>query len=253
MFRSSILYEQAGVSRWSKYTEQASVEQNELTDEEDNNVYTERPTFRTQGTRNRKRKSFGSDLHLSGKEDLWMGNSGFKRRDNVHPQKPNKMFNSSLIKEQVPKHSVSDEEVAPQTVSFYSTINSSSTFNMQNSDFKQQLPAQSPSVSSHRIWNQSEIETSVSKWSKFLSVPIPEDQEYDCEDENTEGACFTQALKDTKEVSDEKVNNVIKTKENSAGGYQNTFCKQPPLAKLPSCNVSFNSIFCTDEDFDDTF
>uniref|UniRef100_A0A8C1MLI7 MRN complex interacting protein n=1 Tax=Cyprinus carpio TaxID=7962 RepID=A0A8C1MLI7_CYPCA len=314
--------EVAHVSRWSKYTDQTAEGPNGHEDEEeDENVYTERHRFRSQGTRKRKKissKSFGGRDGNCEDEESWTRCSGFKRRPDQALQH-NRRFNSSWSKGYASKYSScgrsGDMEPCTSThlpssrqADCYPTARSSSTYTAENSgENKQQcnsshkLPAaqltkglllhsNSPSVSSHQKFGESKIENKDSKWDKFLTVvPNQQDEEecdYEAQDssnysDNTAVAHFTEALTDMGVNSEEcgypldgkKDSVALERSQKSVGdicvdgnlsssnisrssepaGLEKAVCKQPTLFKMPCSSLSINSLFFTDEDFDDTF
>lgn len=172
-----------------------------------------------------------------------------------------------------------------QAVCSYPTAGSSSTYT-ENSGNKQQCnsshepPAvdvtrrgESPSVSSRQKFGETKIEKD-SKWNKFLSQR--DEEEYDHQahnfshyNDNTVTPYFTEALEDMgvdceehKYPPDEKVygvcvngnlSNTTNSHTSRPSGFENPVCEQPPLFKTPCSKLSFNSLFLTDEDFDDTF
>lgn len=151
------------------------------------------------------------------------------------------------------------------------------------------LHSNSPSVSSRQKFGESKIENKDSKWDKFLTV-VPnqqDEEEYDYEahdssnySDNTAVACFTEALPDMGVDSEEcrypldgKMDSGALGRQKSVGdicvdgnvsspnishsskpdAFENAVSKQPTLFKMPCSSLSINSLFFTDEDFDDTF
>uniref|UniRef100_A0A672KS07 UPF0544 protein C5orf45 homolog n=1 Tax=Sinocyclocheilus grahami TaxID=75366 RepID=A0A672KS07_SINGR len=305
------------VSRWSKYTDQTAESPNGHEDEEeDENVYTERHRFRSQGTRKRKKisssKSFGGRDGNCEDEESWTGCSGFKRRPD-QPLQHDRRFNSSWSKGSASKYSsyggsgnmepcTSTNLPSSRQADCYPTACSSST--AENSGENKQcnsshkppaaevtkgllLHSNSPSVSSRQKCGESKIENKDSKWDKFLTV-VPnqqDEEEYDAQDspnysDNTAVACFSEALTD-KSVDSEECGYPLDGKKDSGAlgrqksvgdicvdgnvsspnishrskpaGFESAVCKQPTLFKMPCSSLSINSLFFTDEDFDDTF
>ncbi|XP_073676510.1 MRN complex-interacting protein [Garra rufa] len=149
------------------------------------------------------------------------------------------------------------------------------------------LHCKSPSVSSSQKSGESKIGNKDSKWDKFLTV-VPnqqDEEEYDYEtqdpssySDNTAVPNFTEALLDMgvdsekrRHPLDRKMDNGALERQKSVGdicvdgnvsspnnhssnpaGFEDAVCKQPSLTKMPRC-LSINSLFFTDEDFDDTF
>ncbi|XP_058654423.1 MRN complex-interacting protein isoform X2 [Onychostoma macrolepis] len=304
------------VSRWSKYTDQTAEGPNgHENEEEEENIYTERQRFRSQGTRKRKKISPSKSLENNCEdEESWTGCSGFKRQPYLHDRR----FNSSWSKGSASTYSScgrsGDMEPCTSTnlpssrqAVCYPTACSSSTYTAENSgENKQQcdssykppavevtkgllLQSNSPSVSSRQKFGESKIGNKDSKWDKFLTV-VPDQQdeeEYDYEghnssnySDNTVVACFTEALIDMAVDSEEcrypldgKTDSGALGRQKSVGdicvdgnlsspnishsskpaSFENAVCKQPTLFKMPCSSLSINSLFFTDEDFDDTF
>ncbi|XP_073777681.1 MRN complex-interacting protein isoform X3 [Danio rerio] len=271
---------EAHVSRWSKYTDQTTEGPNEEEEDEDENVYTERPQFRIQGTRKRKKMSslepFGGNC--DNYEESRSGYSQFRKQAHL-PLQLEKRSSSSWNKGSVSKYSNCHrpDDVVPsartklpssrQTVDHYPTACSSSTNTMENSignkqqikssyrpptaDVNKHLPIQSesPSVSSHQTFGESTIENKDSKWSKFLTIVPTQDKDvYDYESQNDEKD--SGILNRQKDVG----GNVScpTTSFTKSVGFENAVCK-PVLVKAPYSSLSLNPLFCTDEDFDDTF
>ncbi|NP_001296775.1 MRN complex-interacting protein isoform X1 [Danio rerio] len=296
---------EAHVSRWSKYTDQTTEGPNEEEEDEDENVYTERPQFRIQGTRKRKKMSslepFGGNC--DNYEESRSGYSQFRKQAHL-PLQLEKRSSSSWNKGSVSKYSNCHrpDDVVPsartklpssrQTVDHYPTACSSSTNTMENSignkqqikssyrpptaDVNKHLPIQSesPSVSSHQTFGESTIENKDSKWSKFLTIVPTQDKDvYDYESQNgkkTEIHYFTKAdtgvdFEERRCPADEKDSGILNRQKDVGGnvscpttsftksvGFENAVCK-PVLVKAPYSSLSLNPLFCTDEDFDDTF
>ncbi|XP_051715884.1 MRN complex-interacting protein isoform X2 [Ctenopharyngodon idella] len=283
--------EVAHVSRWSKYTDSSAEGPDEHEDEEEEqNVYTERPQFRSQGTRKRKKistlKSFAGPNDGCEDEESRTGCSGFKRpylHDRRFSSAWNKGFASCSRSDDVDLCSSPNLPSSHQAVCSYPTAGSSSTYTEENSRNKQQcnsshnLPAvditrhsESPSVSSRQKFGETKIEKD-SKWNKFLTQRDEEEYDYQAHNlshynDNTVTPYFTEAedlgvgCNERRYPSDEKVNsgvcvdgNVSKSHTSRPSGFENLVCEQPPQGKTPCSKLSFNSLFLTDEDFDDTF
>ncbi|KAK2890564.1 hypothetical protein QQF64_006649 [Cirrhinus molitorella] len=306
--------EVAHVSRWSKYTDQTAEGPNGHEDEEeDENVYTERYRFRSQGTRKRKKistsKSFGGLYDNCDDEKSWTGCPGFKRQP--YPPLQHDGFNSSWNKGFASKYSScgrscdvepcthtnhlsSHQAVCYPTASTYTVENSVENNQQFNSSHKPPavevtkghlLHSKGPSCQKSA---ESKIENKDSKWDKFLTVgPNQQDEEeydYGAQDsfnfsDNTAVPYFTEALMDMgvdsekrryppdgktdsgalqrqKSVGDICVDgNVSSPNSHSSkpAGFEDAVCKQPSLTKMPCSSLSINSLFFTDEDFDDTF
>ncbi|XP_056328476.1 MRN complex-interacting protein [Danio aesculapii] len=299
--------EEAHVSRWSKYTDQTAEGPNEEDEEEDENVYTERPQFRIQGTRKRKKMSsletFGENY--DNYEESRAGYSKFKKQAYL-PLQVEKRPSSSWNKGSVSKCSHSDrpDDVDPsastklsssrQAVGHYPIACFSSANTMENpvgnkqqfessykpptADVNKRPPIHSEnhSVSSHQPFGESTIENKDSKWSKFLTIiPTQDTEEYDYESQNGKKmgiSYFTKAdtgvdFEERQCPADEKKDSGVLNRQKDVGGnvscpttsftksvgFENAVCKQPVLLKAPYSSLSLNPLFCTDEDFDDTF
>ncbi len=136
----------------------------------------------------------------------------------------------------------------------------------------------SPSVASRQKFGEAKIENKDSKWDIFLTV-VPnqqDEEEYEAHDssnysdDNTAVACFTEAWAyigvdseecryptDGKTVGDICVDGNVSSPSishsSNLDSFENAVCKQPALFKMPCSSLSINSLFFTDEDFDDTF
>ncbi|XP_050960375.1 MRN complex-interacting protein [Labeo rohita] len=309
--------EVAHVSRWSKYTDQTAEGPDRQEDEEeDENVYTERYRFKSQGTRKRKKistfKSFGGPYDNCEDEESLTGCPEFKRQPYLPLQ--HDRFNSSWNKGFASKYSSCGRpgDVEPCTrinlpssyqAVCYPTACSNSTYTVENSSANSQqfnssykpptltkgltMHTKSPSVSSRKS-GESKIENKDSKWDKFLTVvPNQQDEEeydYDAHDssnysDNTAVPYFTEALmnigvdsekcryppnektdsgavKRQKSVGgcvDRNVSSPTNNHSSKTNGFENAVCKQPSLSKAACSSLSINSLFFTDEDFDDTF
>lgn len=134
------------------------------------------------------------------------------------------------------------------------------------------------SVASRQKFGEAKIENKDSKWDKFLTV-VPnqqDEEEYEAHDSsnysdnNTAVACFTEARAymgvdseecryptDGKTVGDICVDGNVSSPSishsSNLDSFENAVCKQPALFKMPCSSLSINSLFFTDEDFDDTF
>lgn len=141
------------------------------------------------------------------------------------------------------------------------------------------IHSKSPSVSSNQKFGESTIKNKDSKWSKFLTiVPTQDMEEYNYESHNssqnsekTEMPYFTKAdagvdFEECRCPAEEKKDSGVRNRQKDVGGnvsypttsstksvgYENAVCEQPVLVvKAPY--LSLNPLFCTDEDFDDTF
>ncbi|XP_067240621.1 MRN complex-interacting protein isoform X2 [Chanodichthys erythropterus] len=274
--------EVAHVSRWSKYTDPSAEGPDEHEDEEEEqNVYTERQRFRSQGTRKRKKistlKSFAGHDEGCEDEEPQTGCSGFKRPnlDRRFSSAGNEGFASCSRSDDVDTCSSTNLPSSHQAVFSYPTAGSRSTFTEEDSGNKQQCnsshkpPAVDetrPCVSSRQKFGETKIEKD-SKWNKFLSVVASQqdEEEYDYHDHynDTVTPHFTEALagvdcEERRYPLDEKVNSVcVDGKVSSShaskpSGFENPACEQPSLLKTSCSKLSFNSLFLTDEDFDDT-
>lgn len=169
----------------------------------------------------------------------------------------------------------------------YPTACSSSTYTAEKSGENKQQGNSShkpPAVEvtkgllpSRQKFGEAKIENKDSKWDIFLTV-VPnqqDEEEYETHDssnynDNTAMACFTEALTymgvdseecryptDGKTVGDICVDGNVSSPNISHSSkldsFENAVCKQPALFKMPCSSLSINSLFFTDEDFDDTF
>ncbi|XP_051514065.1 MRN complex-interacting protein isoform X2 [Myxocyprinus asiaticus] len=309
------------VSRWTKYTAQTTEGPMGDEDEEEENVYTERDRFRSQGSRKRMKtsapKSAGGCYGNDEEEDVgWTGCRGVKGRSNQPPQ-PNGKFRS-WDKGYASKYSCSGRpddmascasthlaSSSSQDFCSFPTASTSSTYTVANSSKKQyntyyeppavevskHLPllGKDPSVPPFQKFGESKLDKKDSKWNKFLTVvptqPEDEGDGYQAHhlslySGNTLQPDSTKGLTDIGSGEsrchlDMKTNAGVLGLQKSVGnicvdgsssnqpnshtftskpaGFENPVCNNPPLTKRPCPSLPFNSLFFTDEDFDDTF
>ncbi|XP_043113083.1 MRN complex-interacting protein isoform X2 [Puntigrus tetrazona] len=293
--------EVAHVSRWSKYTDQTAEAPNRHEDEgEDENVYTERRRFRSQGTR--KRKTVSSSKSFGGCEDeeSWTGRSGFKRRTYLHDDRG---FTPSWSEGSASKYSFCGRsgDVEPCANTHLQSSLQAVCYPSASGENKQQcsssrepsalqrtkgltLHSNSHAVTSRQRFGESKID---SKWDKFLTVvPNQQDEEdsgFEARDssnysDNTAVACYTEALTNMgvdseecrypldgetecalgsqKSVGDVCVDGKLSSPNSHSSKpdlFKNVVCKPLTQTKMPRSGFFINSLFFTDEDFDDTF
>ncbi|XP_052470175.1 MRN complex-interacting protein isoform X1 [Carassius gibelio] len=138
------------------------------------------------------------------------------------------------------------------------------------------LHSRCSSVSSNQTFEETSIENKESKWNKFLTaVPNQQDEEeYDYEahssshcDDKSAVPYFTETVTDMGVDSEERryppnVGDLCvdgnffspsKSHSSEPASFEDAVCKPPSLTKTPCSSLSLNSLFFTDEDFDDTF
>ncbi|XP_052010644.1 MRN complex-interacting protein [Xyrauchen texanus] len=309
------------VSRWTKYTAQTAEGPMGDEDEEEENVYTERDRFRSQGSRKRMKistpKSVGGSYGNNEEEDVgWTGWREVKGRSH-QPLQPNGKF-KSWDKGYASKYSCSGrpDDVAscasthlasssPQDLCSYPTASTSSTYTVANLNKKQyntsyepatvevskHLPllGKDPSAPAFQKFGESKLEKKDSKWNKFLTViPTQPEDEGDGYQVHNLSPCGDNTLMpdSTKGLADigskesrcrldmntnagvlgqqMSVGNISVDRSSSNQTNSHTFTSKPAGFEKPVCNHTlptkrpcpspfFNSLFFTDEDFDDTF
>lgn len=169
---------------------------------------------------------------------------------------------------------------SPQAVSSYHTASTGYTFTEANSNKCQKnsshtqpgaeepkhlsLPNQSISAPSSNQKFESKFGSKDSKWSKFLTV-VPTQEEDDGVDDHLSAVVPESTNIHYEELRCPLVVETETGRQMSVGdvcvdrnSHSHSFSSeqavcQPPLTKRPCPGLSLNSLFFTDEDFDDTF
>ncbi|XP_065124125.1 MRN complex-interacting protein [Paramisgurnus dabryanus] len=262
-------------------------------EKEEENIYMERETFRNRGPRKRKLvsklKSVDAPSGNFEHKESWTGCLDDKTRP-YQPSQHDRKLSSSRSSGHFSKYSNHDKakDVSPSThlpssppaVSGYHTGSTGYKYTAANSNKYQQnsshtqpgadvpkhlpLPSKVISEPSSNQSFESKLGSKASKWNKFLAV-VPTQEEDDGVDDHLSTVMPESTDIHYQELRCPLVGDTETGRQMSVGGAcvdgnfhgsafssEQAVC-QPPLTKNSCPGLSLNSMFFTDEDFDDTF